>query len=98
MAKGAASESLVVKVVPKASRNEIVGWTDSSPRELSVRVCAPPEGGKANKAVCELVASSLRIAKSKVSVKRGQTSRHKQLEIEVPHEDFEAWAASLPDA
>lgn len=91
-------ETLVVKVSPKASKNEILGWTDSSPRELSVRVCAPPEAGKANKAVCALVAASMGIAKSKVAVKRGQTSRHKQLEADIPHEAFEAWSASLPNA
>ena len=95
MAKGANLPTLAVKVTPKASKNEISGWTDSSPRELSVRVCAPPEGGKANKAVCETVASALGIAKSKVTVKRGQTSHHKQLEIEVDQSTFDNWLEKM---
>ena len=95
MGKGGNTAMLAVKVTPKSSKNEIIGWTDSSPRELSVRVCAPPEGGKANKAVCEVVASSLGIAKSKVRVKRGQTSHHKQLEVDIAQEGFERWLAAL---
>ena len=86
---------LAVKVAPRASRNEILGWTDSSPVELSVRVCAPPEGGKANKMVCELVAKSLGIAKGRVTVSRGAASRHKMLSIDIDPAEFEAWRSSI---
>ena len=88
--------TVAVHVAPKASKNQILGWTDSSPRELSVRVTVAPEGGKANKAVCQLVAESMNIAKSKVQIKRGQTSRHKMLEADISDEDFARWEASLP--
>lgn len=83
------------KVTPRSSRNEIRGWTDSSPRELSVCVTAAPADGKANKAVCELLASSLGIAKGRVKVIRGQTSRHKQIEVDVPEEELAEWASKL---
>ncbi len=86
---------LAVKVTPKASRNEICGWTDSTPRELSVRVTSAPADGKANKAVCELIASSIGIAKSKVVVARGETSRHKILSIDVPDDVFDKWLAGV---
>lgn len=43
---------------------------------------APPEDGKANAALAALVAKALGVAKSKVSVARGQTARLKTLAIE----------------
>ena len=88
---------LPVKVGPRASRDEITGWlTAGSQRELAVRVCAPPEGGKANKAVCMLVASSIGVARSKVHVVRGQTSHHKMLEVEADPAAFDRWCATFP--
>ena len=45
-----------VWVVPGASRDQVSGFHDGS---LRVRVSAPPEGGKANRAVAELVAAHL---------------------------------------
>lgn len=47
---------------------------------MSVRVTVAPEGGKANAAACAVVARALGIPKGAVSVARGETSRHKQLE------------------
>lgn len=49
---------------------------------MSVRVTAPPEDGKANAAVCKVIAKALGVPKSAVSVTRGETSRHKTVEIE----------------
>ncbi len=74
-----AATRLAVHVTPKASRPGISGWRDA---ELQVRVSSPPEGGKANAEVCIRVAKALGIPKSRVSVVRGDTSRHKELEIE----------------
>jgi hypothetical protein len=45
---------LNVKVVPGSSRNQIVGWLGHA---LKIRVTAPPEKGKANEAVIDLVVS-----------------------------------------
>jgi uncharacterized protein (TIGR00251 family) len=70
---------VAVHVTPKAGRNEIAGWRGN---ELSVRVTAPPENGKANAAACKVVADALEVPKSRVSVMRGHTSRHKQLEVD----------------
>jgi uncharacterized protein (TIGR00251 family) len=73
------SAELRVRVTPRASRDEIAGERDGT---LLVRVTAPPEGGKANKAVCKVIAKALRVAPSRVSVVRGAGSREKLLRIE----------------
>jgi hypothetical protein len=70
---------LRVRVTPRAGRNEIAGERDGV---LLVRVTAAPEGGKANVAVCRLIAKALRIGTSRVSVARGAGSREKLLRIE----------------
>lgn len=66
-------------MTPKASRPGIVGWRGG---ELQVRVSVAPEGGKANAEVCNTVAKAVGIPKSRVSVVRGVTSRHKELELD----------------
>lgn len=65
-----------VRVIPKASSNEIVGWEGES---LKVRVTAAPDKGKANKAVVKLLADELDVAKSDIVVVKGETSRDKVL-------------------
>ncbi|TDB38990.1 MAG: DUF167 domain-containing protein [Actinobacteria bacterium] len=70
---------LHVHATPKSSRDEIAGWRGG---ELSVRVTAPPEDGKANAAVCKVIAKALGVPKSAVRVTRGETSRHKTVEVE----------------
>jgi uncharacterized protein (TIGR00251 family) len=69
---------LAVYVTPKASRDEVAGWRGS---ELAVRVTSAPEGGKANAAVCRTLAKALGVPKTSVAVVRGDTARHKVLEI-----------------
>jgi uncharacterized protein (TIGR00251 family) len=70
--------TIAVVVTPKSSKNEIAGWRGS---ELSVKVTAAPEAGKANAAVCATLARALEVPKSRVRVIRGDTARHKILEI-----------------
>ncbi len=69
---------LAIHVTPKSGRDEVVGWRGS---ELAVRVTAAPEGGKANAAVCKVVAAALGVPKTAVRVARGDSARHKVLEI-----------------
>ncbi len=69
---------LAVLVMPRAGRDEIVGWREG---ELSVHVTVPPEGGRANAAVCALLAKVARVPKTSVSVVRGSSSRHKAVEF-----------------
>lgn len=67
-----------IKVVPGASRNEIAGTLGD---RIKVRVSAAPEAGKANKAVCELLAKTLGIKANQVSIEVGQTNPEKTARI-----------------
>ena len=64
---------------PRASSSRITGEKDDV---IQVRVTAPPVDGEANAALEKLVAKKLGIAKSKVEVVKGETSREKLLEID----------------
>ena len=46
-----------------------------------VRVTAPPDEGRANAAVCKVLAEALGVPKSAVTVVRGHSARVKTLEI-----------------
>lgn len=65
-----------VKVIPKASRNEILGWENG---ELKIRVAAQPDKGCANEELLAFLAKELRIAKSRIKLLSGATSRHKRI-------------------
>lgn len=88
-----------VHVTPKSGKDQVVGIAVNAEglREVRVRVAAPPDNGKANKAVCKLIAGALAIPKSAVSVKRGSTSHHKLLALECHPQVYEAWIARLPE-
>jgi len=70
---------LQVRVIPNASRDEVVGWYGDA---LKVKTAVAPEAGKANKAICALLEKHLGLSKRSVSVLRGQTSQLKWLRIE----------------
>jgi len=65
---------LKVKVVPGASRTEIVGRLGDA---LKVRVAAPPEGGKANREVAALLAAKVGLPQAAVSIVSGLSSSAK---------------------
>ncbi len=69
---------LWVKAVPGASRNQIAGLLGD---RLKVRVSAPPEDGKANKAICKLLAKALGVKANQVSIESGATSPEKVLRV-----------------
>ena len=70
---------LRVRVTARASRDELVGLRDGV---LHVRVSAPPVDGKANQAVCRLIARAVGVGKTSVRVVRGERSRDKVVTIE----------------
>ena len=86
------SGRLRVRVTPRAARSEIAGERDGV---LLVRVTAAPEGGKANAAVCRLVARALGVAPSRVGVLRGAGSREKVLRLEGVDEPQRALVARI---
>jgi uncharacterized protein (TIGR00251 family) len=69
---------LSVIVIPRAARTRV---DRVDPATLRVAVTAPPQGGQANRAVVRAVADYLDVPPSHVRIVRGQTGRHKILEI-----------------
>ena len=69
---------LAVKVVPNASRTCVVGEIDGA---LKVAVAAPPEKGKANKAVVRLIARVLGLRANRVAVVAGHTTAQKLIHV-----------------
>lgn len=67
-----------VRVTPKAARNAIV-VEDGTIRVYTTTV---PEDGKATDAVIKLLAKSLGVAKSRLTLVRGATSRDKQFRLD----------------
>lgn len=65
---------LSLRVTPRASRDEVVGWRDGA---LRVRVTAPPAGGEANQAALALLARALRVPRSTMAVVSGASGRTK---------------------
>ena len=68
-----------VHVVPNARRDEIVGVHDG---RLRVRVRAPAIDGKANTALCRVIAEHFGVRASKVTIVRGEHARQKTLRVE----------------
>ena len=73
---------LLVRAQPGAKRAGIGGvrQTEQGPA-LEVKVNAPPEKGKANKAIVALLAKALKVPKSALVVERGESSRVKRIRI-----------------
>jgi uncharacterized protein (TIGR00251 family) len=73
-----------VRLTPKGGRDAIEGWVADAAgvRHLKARVTAPPEDGKANRALTALIAKALDVAPSKVVIAAGAASRVKRIEIE----------------
>jgi len=70
---------LHLKVVPKASRDRIVGWIGD---RLKVAVTAAPERGRANEAVIDLLAEALELPRSRVRIVAGSASPLKTVELD----------------
>ncbi len=68
-----------VFVQPRAAKTELAGLHDGHPK---IRVAAPPVEGAANSALIEFVAKRLKVAKGRVRVVGGLSSRRKVLEID----------------
>lgn len=79
MVEDAGSDCLIhLKVVPGSSRDALAGVLGD---RLKVKVAAAPEGGKANKAVCALLAGVFGVKPRDVSVIAGATSPEKTVRI-----------------
>ena len=69
---------ITVAVSPGAKRTELVGRHGDGWR---ARIAAPPEGGRANAALADLLADALGVRGDQVTVVAGRASRRKIVEI-----------------
>jgi hypothetical protein len=72
---------LSLRVTPKSSRSEVSGLHVAADGQVSlaVKVTAPPDKGKANRAVIETLARATGLPKSAFAIVSGETDRHKSL-------------------
>jgi len=79
-AVSACDDGLVLRlyIQPKASRDSIVGLHGD---EVKVAITAPPVDGKANAHLVKFLAKQFRVAKSQVTIEKGELGRHKQVKI-----------------
>ena len=70
---------IAIRLQPRARRSEVVGERGGA---IVIRVTAPPVDGKANAALCALVAERAGVPRSRVQVVRGAASRDKVVRVE----------------
>jgi uncharacterized protein len=86
---------VVCRLTPKGGRDALEGVSTlgDGARVILARVRAAPEDGRANKALCGLLASALGVAPSRVALAAGGKSRIKQVAVSG---DAAALIARLP--
>ena len=67
-----------VRVVPRASRSEIVGEHDNA---IRVRLAAPPVDGAANEELVRTIADAFGVSRSAVQIINGHKSKLKTLKV-----------------
>lgn len=65
-----------IKVIPKAFKSEAIGWEGEL---LKIRLAAVPAKGEANSELIRFLADFFAIAKSRIKLVKGETSRHKKI-------------------
>lgn len=70
---------IAVRLTARAGKDALEGTRDGI---LKARVSAVPGDGRANRALCRLIAKRVGVAPSRVSVVRGQKSRDKLVRVE----------------
>jgi len=91
---------LTVRVTSRSSRDEVAGLHAAADGAvaLAVRVSAPPDKGKANKAVIETIARVAGLPKSAIVIVAGETDRHKTLLVTGNCSTLEALIAAYSKA
>lgn len=69
---------LWTKAVPGSSRDQISGVLGD---RLKVKVAAAPEAGKANAAICRLLAMHFRLKPNQVTIEHGHNSSEKTVRL-----------------
>jgi uncharacterized protein len=76
--------TITVRLQPRAKRDEVVGERDGV---VVIRVTAPPVDGRANEALCRLIAKRAQVARSRVEIVRGHSAREKVVRVEGVEDD-----------
>jgi uncharacterized protein (TIGR00251 family) len=73
-----------VRLTPRAGRDVVEGWAaDAEGRRVpKARVAAPPVDGQANAALIKLIAKTLGVARSSVTLVSGEGARVKMIQVE----------------
>lgn len=72
------SITFTVRVIPRASKSEVVGEFDGS---LKVKIAAPPVDGAANEEVVKMIARAFGRTRAEVEILSGRTSKTKRLRV-----------------
>ena len=75
---GSVSAKIRVRVTPRSSRNEVA---DREGDTYRIRVTSPPVEGLANQALVDLLSRRLKVAKNRIRILSGKTSRLKHILI-----------------
>ena len=67
-----------IRVHPNAKSNELLGLDGDI---LRVRIAAPPEKGKANRALIAFLGEVLKTGRGSLAIKRGHRSRNKTVSV-----------------
>lgn len=70
--------TLTLHIQPGARKTEFAGQHGDA---LKIRLAAPPVDGKANAALVDFIATALGLPRTAVTLKSGQTSRRKVVEV-----------------
>jgi uncharacterized protein (TIGR00251 family) len=68
-----------VRLTPRAAKDDVAAGRDGG---LAVRVTAPPVDGRANEALCRLLARRLGLGRTAVTLIRGQHARDKVVRVQ----------------
>jgi uncharacterized protein len=72
------TENIKFLIKPNSAKNSIVGIFGDM---IKVKICAPPEKGKANKELLEFLSALLKIPKIDIDIIRGRFSNIKEIQI-----------------
>ena len=70
---------LTIRIHPGASKNMITGYCDGI---FTIKITTRPEKGKANESLIKYLSKLLGIAKSRIEIQKGTTSRNKVISIQ----------------
>ena len=77
--------TLKVKITASSSKNSFLSWLGD---ELKVALQAPPEKGKANRALIKFMAQNLNIGEHQIEISQGHSQAHKILRFELLPEEL----------